>query len=272
VSATLNPAAPNGAGGWYTGPVTVTVTGADDRPGAVSLEYRLDGGAWTAYSTPVSIADGSHTVEYRATDAAGNVSAVGSSAVKVDAVKPAVTVVGVADGGSYADDTSAVVSFQATDAGSGVASTTATLDGAAFTSGSTVNFATLGAGQHTLVVTSTDAAGNVTSQTLTFTVTATSTEVTFDSVRAAMDAYLADGELAAHVHASLLDRLDRAQAAAERGSSFTAIGMLDQFIARAKNQIKGDARDVEVRGDLVAMAEELRAKYQAIQDAKDALR
>jgi hypothetical protein len=68
-----------------TGPATVTLTGVDESPGAVSVEYRLDGGAWTAYTTPVVVTEpGEHTVEYRATDTAGNVSAVGSKTFTVN--------------------------------------------------------------------------------------------------------------------------------------------------------------------------------------------
>ena len=78
VAATLSPAAPNGSNGWYTSPVTVNLTGTDESPGTVKVEYRVNGGAWTTYTMPVVVsADGNQTVEYRATDAAGNVSAVG---------------------------------------------------------------------------------------------------------------------------------------------------------------------------------------------------
>ena len=39
---------------------------------AATREYRLDGGAWTAYTAPVTVsAPGRHTVEYRGTNAAG---------------------------------------------------------------------------------------------------------------------------------------------------------------------------------------------------------
>jgi hypothetical protein len=48
-------------------------------------EYRVDGGDWAAYSSPLTVAsDGGHTLEYRATDAAGNDSAVGSKTFQID--------------------------------------------------------------------------------------------------------------------------------------------------------------------------------------------
>ena len=57
---------------------TVTVTATDD-VGVTSVEYRLGAdGAWTAYTGPVEVGDAAVTVFFRAADAAGNISAVGS--------------------------------------------------------------------------------------------------------------------------------------------------------------------------------------------------
>ena len=69
------------------GPVTVTLAGADPAGGSGlgGLEYRLDGGAWTPYATPVVVtAAGDHTLEHRATDVAGNVGAVGTEEFSID--------------------------------------------------------------------------------------------------------------------------------------------------------------------------------------------
>ena len=57
---------------------TVTVTATDAGSGVASVEYQLDSGNWTAYTAPVTVDALAHTVSYRATDKAGNVSAVGS--------------------------------------------------------------------------------------------------------------------------------------------------------------------------------------------------
>ena len=73
------------AGGTFTGPVEVTLTGADEGSGVDRLEYRLDGGEWTVYSGPVTISgNGPHTLEHRATDVAGNVGAVGSGTYTIE--------------------------------------------------------------------------------------------------------------------------------------------------------------------------------------------
>jgi hypothetical protein len=65
------------ARGAYTGPVTVAFAGADDPGGSgiASIEYSIDGGAWTAYGDSFTVGEpGYHLVRFRATDAAGNVS------------------------------------------------------------------------------------------------------------------------------------------------------------------------------------------------------
>ena len=61
----------------YTGPVRVAFTRDDgDGSGAVETEYRLDGGAWTSYTTNGAFdvtSNSGHKVEYRSIDKAGNV-------------------------------------------------------------------------------------------------------------------------------------------------------------------------------------------------------
>jgi cytochrome c len=89
VSAVLDPAEPNGDAapgyeGTYNTPVTVTLDAADEGSGVDTVEYAVDGGAWTSYSEPVTVAaEGAHTVDYRATDQAGNVSAIGSESFEI---------------------------------------------------------------------------------------------------------------------------------------------------------------------------------------------
>ena len=81
--------------GWYTGPVTVTLTAADEAGGSgvASTEYQLDDAtAWTAYTAPVPVSgDGTHEVRFRSTDKAGNVEATKTVTVKIDATAPVTT-------------------------------------------------------------------------------------------------------------------------------------------------------------------------------------
>lgn len=108
----FTPAAP--AGGWHTGAVSVTASATDNRDTTPTIETSVDGGAWTAYTAAVPVTgDGTHTVRARATDDAGNVSAIVETTFKIDATAPTVTPV--------ADATARTVKATATDAGSGVA-------------------------------------------------------------------------------------------------------------------------------------------------------
>jgi beta-glucosidase len=62
---------------------TLTLEASDELAGLASIEYSVDGGAsWLAYSAPVSLAGAPVAVQYRATDLAGNASAVGNVTVK----------------------------------------------------------------------------------------------------------------------------------------------------------------------------------------------
>jgi hypothetical protein len=76
--------------GWYRVRPLVVLRADDgeDGSGVVSLEYRVDGGAWAPYRQPFELPEGVHTVSTRATDIVG--SRTGSTQVKVDLTAPRV--------------------------------------------------------------------------------------------------------------------------------------------------------------------------------------
>ena len=90
VTATVAPAEPNGANGWYTAPVTVNV----DTGGAPlwTRQISLDGGAtWTntnADGEATVDVEGTTEVRYRAVDSAGVVADGGSLTVRIDRTAP----------------------------------------------------------------------------------------------------------------------------------------------------------------------------------------
>jgi len=154
------------ADGNYVGSATVTVTATDAGSGVASVEYEVDDTGFQPYTGPVTVSEpGDHAVQYRATDAAGNASATGSTPFRVveggDSTPPTVTasLSGNQDAdGNYVD--AATVTLSATDDGSGVASVEYSLDGGAFapyTAPVVVN----AAGAHMLHYRATDVAGNV---------------------------------------------------------------------------------------------------------------
>jgi alpha-L-arabinofuranosidase/regulation of enolase protein 1 (concanavalin A-like superfamily) len=104
-----------GVNGWYADPATVRVTASDDRS-VERLEVSLDDGAWTRLSGSsgeVKVSgDGTHTVEVRAVDAAGNVGEIRPLVVGIDATAPVTR--------ATFDAVSRTVTLTAADSGSGV--------------------------------------------------------------------------------------------------------------------------------------------------------
>ncbi|WP_007023142.1 cupredoxin domain-containing protein [Saccharomonospora iraqiensis] len=152
--------------GAYVGPATVELTATDDS-GVAGVEYELDDTGFRDYSEPVTVEEpGDHSVQYRATDTAGNTSSVGSVSFTViepapgDTTPPEVSaeVTGEQDAGeNYLD--SATVTVTATDTDSGVASVEYALNDAPFTAYD--NPVTVDEpGDHTVRYRATDEAGN----------------------------------------------------------------------------------------------------------------
>ncbi|WP_035058652.1 CARDB domain-containing protein [Andreprevotia chitinilytica] len=159
------------AGAFTRTPLTLqaTATGAQT---IAKVEYQLDSTTtWTAmtagtggqYTASLSgLADGSHTAKVRATDSLGLVSAVPSVTWTVDNTAPTITVTGVVDGNSYAATVTPVITV----ADANLQSSTITLNGAAYVSGTAVS----ANGSYSLVINATDKAGNTASKTVGFTI------------------------------------------------------------------------------------------------------
>ncbi|MFJ2034108.1 OmpL47-type beta-barrel domain-containing protein [Streptosporangium sp. NPDC087985] len=164
--------------GNYVGAATVTITASDTESGVDKVEYSLNGGAFQAYAAPVSVNQpGKHTVQYRATDKAGNTSEAASVTFTVvapqekDTTPPTVSasVSGTKDAdGNY--ESSATVTITATDTESGVDTVEYSLNGqpfALYTKALEVNQP----GAHTVSYRATDKAGNTSNVgSVTFTV------------------------------------------------------------------------------------------------------
>jgi hypothetical protein len=152
----LNPA-PNAAG-WNNSDVTITYTTSDNLSGVAS-------------SVPVSplsfTTNGANqTIAVTVTDKAGNSKTFDSPAVNLDKTMP-VIVITAPQNKDYLTSESLTLNFTASDAPSGIASTTATLDGNPVTNGQVINLGGM-AGNHTLSVVSIDKAGNTSSAAVAF--------------------------------------------------------------------------------------------------------
>ena len=159
ITATVDPAVPNGANGWYSGPVTVGL-GLDGGP-AATIEVRLDGGEWSAYTAPIQIdADGIHEVEYRAVVAGTPIDAsAGSVDLRLDRVAPTLGHVLDPTSGIGWTDTPVTAEFTTADATSGVDRIEVRVDGGTWqTTGDTIVFDQVGV--HDVEVRAIDKAGN----------------------------------------------------------------------------------------------------------------
>ncbi len=158
VSAALGPPP---TGGFYSSPTSVTISSSDATSGLASTEYRVDGGPWTAYSAPVSVTgDGSHTVDYRATDNAGNVGS-GSTTFRIDTTAPTSNAVlsGTLNLGWWRNPTVTITSNDGA-GNAGIQKIEYRLDGGAWQT-YTAAFVVTGDGARSLEYRATDNAGNV---------------------------------------------------------------------------------------------------------------
>jgi len=118
ISSTLDPAAPDGANGWYRSDVTLTWT-VTDPESAPSIVL-------TGCENQSIIADQSATTYSCAATSSGGAAGPLSVTIKRDATPPNVTVTGVSDGATYDSDEVPAADCSIVDVTSGVA-TTATL-------------------------------------------------------------------------------------------------------------------------------------------------
>ena len=147
-----------GSAGWYKSSTTVTLTATGGDGGVDYTEYRIEGGSWVTYTAPLGISgEGTHTVEFRSVDMAGQIESTKTLVIKIDSVAP------------VSSDTvsGATVSLDATDATSGIGSIMYRVDGGSWTTYTGVIEFTE-PGTYLIDFYSVDVAGNVEiSQTIT---------------------------------------------------------------------------------------------------------
>jgi len=141
---------------WRATPAPTSLSATDTDTWIDSILYRVDGGAPLTYSAPFAVdAEGVHTVEYWAVDAAGNASTHGNLTVRNDQTAPVTT------SDAKALYTSAAnIALTPSDPLSGVASTHWRVDGGAWSSGTVATVAADQLGTHTVEWYSVDNVGN----------------------------------------------------------------------------------------------------------------
>jgi hypothetical protein len=148
-----------GSNSWYVSEAEISAVASDSGSGLFALEALVDSGAWQTYVAPIILSDGVHTVHFRATDNAGNVTEA-EQEVKVDTITPSLSLSVNGKKGSNGWYTSITkLSATSSDSGSGVVLLEGTADGGGW---STVSAVTFSDGLHTYQFRVTDNAGNVT--------------------------------------------------------------------------------------------------------------
>lgn len=159
-----------GDNGWFASAVTVTMA-SDDDSGVAATKYRLDGLEWELYSGEFTVtSDGDHTLEFYSVDVESNYEEVQETALKVDSTPPTASF--ITDLPEF-ESGNITVDWSSSDETSGVAYTSLALDGGPQLSmGSATSHTLQGLeeGDHTLVLTVYDQAGNSASDTYTFSV------------------------------------------------------------------------------------------------------
>jgi hypothetical protein len=164
---------------WYRAPVSVSLAATDGGSGVAAIRYTLDGSnptsSSTLYSGPFSVST-TTTVKYRAWDTAGNVEAIRTQVIQVDATAPTVSITSPANGATVTGNIKLVASVS--DSQSGVASVSFYVDGSTLIGTVTSppwqlpwNTHRVASGQHLLTAVATDRVGNrQTSAPITITV------------------------------------------------------------------------------------------------------
>ncbi len=160
---TVNLTGTAGQNGWYRSTVSASPAASDATSGLAALDARMDGGTWRT-SFPLSLTEGVHTLESRASDKAGN-QASQSQTVRIDVTPPNLTATIPQPDGQNGWYTSApTLKVSGSDALSGLASAQIKAGSSAWVDAQM----TLDKdGSHTVTFQTTDVAGNVTNQTAT---------------------------------------------------------------------------------------------------------
>jgi hypothetical protein len=236
----------SGRNGWLTSPPTATLTPLDAAGSGINhTEYSLDGQTWTSYSGPFTLPDGIYTLSYRSQDNRGNLEEVRQRDFKIDTVGPVITI-SQPTPTQYPHAALLTLDYGATDgpatglgAGSGVASTKATLDGSTtlnghgLASGQAINLLTeLRPGDHSFTVEALDNVGHASTRTVTFTIIVTP-ESLIDAVRY----FRSTGEISSDgLETSLLAKLYAAAPRWHAGQCAPANGIYQAFIQELQAQ------------------------------------
>jgi hypothetical protein len=252
-----------GDGGWYRSPATVTLQVYDAHSGVERTEYALTVTASTygqqshgfiPYTGPFTLDEGSYGIQFRSVDTAGKEEAVQTAELKVDRTAPGVVV--YANGVpatpviQVEDNETTVLTLQASDALSGVAARSITVNGAVYGEGTPISWAGR-PGDHAVRVTVSDHAGNMTELAYTFRVTTSPS-----SIMALLGGFVQTNALGQPAEAKLTNSMRQADHHFGSGRMSQALHFLGKFLdtiqeeggsisASARLVLEADARKLQ---------------------------
>jgi hypothetical protein len=178
-------------------------------------------------------ADGPYVVRAQAKDGCGTAGAVDARTLVLDGTGPSVSVGSPVDGATYPTDATPTVTAAISDDGSGVADSSATLDGAPIAIGGKIDTFLLDPGMHTVTVTATDALGNRTTRSATFRVRATAASLLANVDRASATGLITDPK----VYQGMRDSLVAAQRSHLADRHATEWNQLSAFVSKVEAQL-----------------------------------
>jgi microsomal dipeptidase-like Zn-dependent dipeptidase len=232
---TISCSAPDGA--WHAADVAISCTAEDPASG---LENPSDASFTLSTHVPDGIETADAATETKTIcDTRDNCATAGPiGGNKIDKKPPSVTII-EPTASEYVHSATLTLDYSVSDGGSGVASTTARLDGSTtlaghgLSSGQTINLLTeLPLGPHTFEVRAVDGVGNPRAASITFTII-----VTAASIRADVEQFLANGAIKnGGLAKSLLAKLDAAARARIAGHCSRARQLYEAFAHELRAQ------------------------------------
>jgi hypothetical protein len=231
----LTPTESDGLNGWYITPVEVNLV-AQDNPsgsGVATIEWSSDGGqTWQVFTDAWSVsATGETTVLARATDTVGNVETPPvASVIRIDTIVPTIDI--TTDRTTYTRLDDVLISINAADTGSGVASVSAEFNGLPISDGSVVDLFNITSGIITYSATVTDNAGWTATDTGQIEIV-----VTLDSLLALVDYLWENGFITNQgIYNSLRQKIEGAIDADERGQPHVVLNKLTALLHEVQAQ------------------------------------
>ncbi len=150
----------SGNNNWYRSNAVLEINASDSISGLASITTTVDGGNSFAYTSPITLSDGIHSVLVTASDQAGNTTQI-TQTIQVDTLNPTINVVlGGAKGNNDWYVSTASIAPAAADSGSGIESFEISLDDSAWSPAGSP--ASISNGIHTYKLRAVDYAGNIT--------------------------------------------------------------------------------------------------------------